>query len=84
MTSAAADSRRRKNIFAKAQQVPLKILEEYQNVMIIIFRKTAYETRSLIHSVFNNLHIEYRDLDLTVSYKVTTYKFTVFSEFETI
>ena len=74
----------KKNIFAKAQQVPLKILEEYQNVMNYNFQeKTAYETRSLIHSVFNNLHIEYRDLDLTVSYKVTTYKFTVFSEFET-
>jgi hypothetical protein len=74
----------KKNIFARSQQVPLKILEEYQNVMNYNFQeKLAYETRSLIHSVFNNLHIEYRDLELTVSYKVTTYKFTVFSEFET-
>ncbi|MDD4077606.1 MAG: hypothetical protein PHT03_06495 [Bacilli bacterium] len=73
----------KKNIFSKSQQLPLKILEEYQNVMNYNFQeKLAYETRSLIHSVYNNLHIEYRDLDLTVSYKVTTYKFTVFTDFD--
>ena len=44
--------------------------------------KFAIETRSLIHSVFNNMNIEYRDLDLTISYKVTTYRFVIFSDYE--
>ena len=73
-----------KNIFIKSQQVPLKILEEYQNVMNYNFQeKLAIETRSLIHSVFNNLNIEYRDIDFTISFKVTTFKFVIFSDYET-
>lgn len=72
-----------KNIFSKSQQIPLKILEEYQNVMNYNFQeKLCTETRSLIHTVFNNLNIEYRDLDFTISYKITTYKFTMFSEYD--
>lgn len=70
-------------IFTKSQQLPLKILEEYQNVMNYNFQeKLCLETRSLIHSVFSNLHIEYRDLDYTISYKVTTFRFTVFTDFD--
>jgi len=82
-TSRSKDTPER-NIFSKSQQVPLKILEEFQNVMNYNFQeKLCIETRSLIHSVFSNLHIEYRDIDFTISYKVTTFKFTIFSEYDT-
>ncbi|MFA7435376.1 MAG: DNA translocase FtsK 4TM domain-containing protein [Bacilli bacterium] len=72
----------KKNIFSKQQQVPLKIFEEIPNVMNYNFQdKLSLETRSLIHSVFNNLHIEYKDLSYTITYQVTSFKFRVFSEF---
>ncbi len=72
-----------KNIFLKSQQIPLKILEEYQNVMNYNFQeRVSLETRSLIHSVFSNLHIEYRDIDFQISYKITTFRFTIFSEYD--
>lgn len=72
----------KKNIFSKPQQVPLKIFEEIPNVMNYNFQdKLSLETRSLIHSVFNNLHIEYKDLSYTITYQVTSFKFRVFSEF---
>jgi hypothetical protein len=71
-----------KDIFSRSQQVPLKILEEYQNVMNYNFQeKHCLEVRSLIHSVFSNLHMEYRDIDFTISYKVSSFRFTVFSEY---
>ncbi|MGI6767763.1 MAG: hypothetical protein ACOX43_01495 [Bacilli bacterium] len=75
-------SDKRKDIFSRSQQIPLKIFEEFQNVMNYNFQeKHCYEMRSLIHSVFNNLHIEYKDVDLTISYKVTSFRFTIFSEY---
>jgi hypothetical protein len=72
-----------RQIFTKSQQLPLKLLEEYQNVMNYNFQeKLCLETRSLIHSVFSNLHIEYRDLDFTISYKISTYRFTIFTDYD--
>lgn len=72
----------RRDIFSRSQQIPLKIFEEFQNVMNYNFQeKHCYEMRSLIHSVFNNLHIEYKDVDLTISYKVSSFRFTIFSEY---
>lgn len=72
----------KKSIFNKSQQIPLKIFEEVPNVMNYNFQdKLSIETRGLIHTVFNNLHIEYKDLNYTISYQVTSYKFTIFSEF---
>ncbi|MDD4000640.1 MAG: hypothetical protein PHX62_07085 [Bacilli bacterium] len=77
------DKADRKDIFSRPQQVPLKIFEEYQNVMNYNFQeKHCIEIRSLIHSVFSNLHIEYRDVDFTISYKVSSFRFTIFSEYE--
>lgn len=72
-----------RNIFSKAQQIPLKILEDYQNIMNYNFQeKVCIETRSLIHSVFSNMHIEYKDIEYIISYKVSTYKFTIFTEYD--
>lgn len=73
---------KQKDIFSRSHQVPLKIFEEYQNVMNYNFQeKHCSEMRSLIHSVFNNLHIEYKDIDLTISYKISSFRFTIFSEY---
>ena len=43
--------------------------------------KLALEIRGLIHTVFNNLNIEYKDMGYTISYQITSYKYTIFSEF---
>lgn len=72
----------KKDIFSINKQVPLKILEDYINEINYNFQeKLSFEIRSLIHSVFSNLHIEYKDIQTVVSYKVTTFKFNVFSEY---
>lgn len=72
----------KKNIFSKSQQIPLKIFEEVPNVMNYNFQdKLALELRGLIHTVFNNLNIEYKDLSYTITYQITSFKFIVFSEF---
>lgn len=72
----------RRDVFSRSQQVPLKILEEHQNVMNYNFQeKHCLEMRSLIHSVFNNFNIEYKDVDLSISYKISSFRFTIFSEY---
>ena len=71
----------KRDIFSRSQQVPLKIFEEHQNVMNYNFQeKHCLEMKSLIHSVFNNLHIEYKDADMSISYKISSFRFTIFSD----
>lgn len=73
----------KKNVFSKSQQVSIKLLEDSPNVLNYNFQeKLCQETKSLIHSVFNNLHIEYKEIDYIISYRVTTYKYIIFSEFK--
>lgn len=72
----------KKSIFAKAQSIQLKIFEDAPNIMNYSFQeKLALEIRGLIHTVFNNLNIEYKDMGYTISYQITSYKYTIFSEF---
>ena len=72
----------KRDIFSRSQQVPLKIFEEHQNVMNYNFQeKHCLEMKSLIHSVFNNLHIEYKDADMSISYKISSFRFTIFSDY---
>ena len=73
----------KKSIFTKSQTIPIKVFEEIPNVMNYNFQdKLSTETRSLIHTVFNNLNIEYKDLDYTISYRITSFKFMVFTEID--
>lgn len=72
----------RKDIFSKAQTLQLKIFEDTPNIMNYSFQeKHAMEIRGLIHSVFNNLNIEYKEQGHTISYQITSYKYIIFSEF---
>jgi len=72
----------KKSIFAKSQTISLKIFDDSPNIMNYNFQeKLAIETKGLIHSIFNNLNIEYKDLGYTISYQITSYKYTIFSEF---
>lgn len=73
----------KQSIFSKNIKVPLKTLEEYQNLMNLSFQeKVAYDLKSLIHSVFNNLNIEYKDLKTSIGYSFTTFEFIFFTKID--
>lgn len=71
------------DIYTKDKQIPLKILDTYQNEMNFSFQeKHTLEIKSLIISVFNNFSIEYREIDTKVSYAITTFKYYLYSNFD--
>lgn len=73
----------KKDIFKLNKTIPLKIFEDYQNEINYNFQeKLSYELRSLIHSIFSNLHIEYKDISTIVGYNITTFKFHIFSVYD--
>lgn len=73
----------KQSIFHKNTKIPLKILEEYQNLMNLSFQeKVAYDLKTLIHSVFNNLNIEYKDLKTSIGYSFTTFEFIFFTKID--
>lgn len=68
-----------RNKYTKA--LPVKILEELDNELIFsIQNKTSLNTKSIIKTVFNNFYYNYQELEMVVSYKVTTYKFLFFQK----
>lgn len=71
------------DIYSKDKIIPLKVLDTYQNEMNFKFQeKESYEIKSLIVSVFNTFNIEYREISISVSYAVTTYKYFIYSDFD--
>lgn len=61
----------------------MKVLDIYQNEMNMSFQdKQSFELKSLIISVFNNFNIEFREIDLKVSYAVTTFKYFIYTNFD--
>jgi hypothetical protein len=71
------------DIYMKDKLIPLKILDTYQNEMNFNFQeKQSFELKSLIISVFNNFSIEYREIDIKVSYAITTFKYYLYSNFD--
>lgn len=71
------------SIFGKNIKLPLKVLEEYQNLMNLGFQeKVSYDIKSLITSVFNNLNIEYKELKMDISYSFTRYEYLFFTKID--
>lgn len=71
-----------KNIFSKSQMIALKGFDDLDNSMITCLQdKISDENKSLIQSILNNMHIEYKLLDVIKSYAITTYKYLLFSEY---
>lgn len=72
------DKRKEKRSLNKIK-VPIKLLNEIEdNIAIKMQEKKSLEIKSIIKSVLNNYNISYNDLDIYVSYKVTTYNFIIY------
>jgi len=71
------------DIYSKNKVISMKVLDIYQNEMNMSFQdKQSFELKSLIISVFNNFNIEFREIDLKVSYAVTTFKYFIYTNFD--
>ena len=71
------------SIYNKNIQIPLKLLEDYKNEINYNFQvKLSNETKSLINSILNNMNLQYKEIETVVSYKVTTYRYLVFTDFD--
>lgn len=70
-----------RNIYTKP--LPIKFLEELDNEVIFnIQKRSSLNIKSIIKTVFNNFDYNYQELEMEVSYKVTTYKFLFFQKLE--
>ena len=68
-----------RNKYTKA--LPIKMLEELNNELILnIQQKSSLNTKSIIKTVLNNFYYNYQELEMEVSYRVTTYKFLFFQK----
>lgn len=72
-----------KNIYNLRKQIPMKFFEDYDNSIQRNFQvKISNENKILINSILNTLKLEYKEVEMIVSYKVTTYKYIIFSNFD--
>lgn len=70
------------DIYTKEKNIHIKNLDTYQNEMNFNFQeKQSFELKSLIISIFNNLNIEYREIDIKVSYAISTFKYFIYSNY---
>lgn len=71
------------NIFNSKKQLPLKILNDNEsNLNISLQHKISEENKNTINSIFNNLQLEYKEVEMLISYNTTTYKYIIFSDFD--
>lgn len=70
------------DIYIKDKLIHIKNLDTYQNEMNFSFQeKQSFELKSLMVSIFNNLNIEYREIEIIVSFAVTTFKYFIYSNY---
>lgn len=71
------------NIFNSKKQLPLKILNDNEsNLNISLQHKISEENKNTINSILNNLQLEYKEVEMIISYNTTTYKYIIFSDFD--
>ncbi len=71
------------SIYDKNKDLHLKIFDDYRNSNIMEFQeKYANELKGLIVSIFNNLSLQHREQQLSVSYSATCFTYSIYSEYE--
>ena len=71
------------NIFNSKKQLPLKILKDNEsNLNISLQHKISEENKNTINSILNNLQLEYKEVEMLISFNTTTYKYIIFSDFD--
>lgn len=71
------------NIFNSKKQLPLKILKDNEsNLNISLQHKISEENKNTINSILNNLQLEYKEVEMLISFNTTTYKYIIFSAFD--
>lgn len=71
------------DFFKSKKQIPLKLLNDVDNNIHRNFQiKLSNENKSTINSILNNLKLEYKEVEMIISYNVTTYKYIIFTSFD--
>ena len=69
--------------FYNKSKVPVKFLNDIdESVAIKMQEKKSLEIKSIIKSVLKNYNISYNDLDIYVSYKITTFNFIIYDHLD--
>mgnify|MGYP000999948243 CR=1 FL=1 len=70
------------DIYTNDKLINIKNLDTYQNEMNFSFQdKESFELKSLMVSIFNTMSVEYREIDIRVSFAVTVFKYFIYSNF---
>lgn len=70
----------KKTIFLKNVSIPIRLFDATKtNTFIIAQEKISNENKNLIQAVLNSQNVEYKFIKMNISYKITIYKFLLYS-----
>lgn len=71
------------DFYKSKKQISLKLFNDVDNNIHRNFQiKLSNENKTTINSILNNLRLEYKEVEMVISYNVTTYKYIIFTDFD--